>query len=236
MGKITNMQRHQENFNIKAVKNTRKPKMKQKGIKGFLTLIGPNSNKYRLSKQQRNKQLAGRVGIGVATIAAALGLYSEAAISNVHTENVYTSETSSLSATNFERNESIADAKEKLLDILYHDLDSHKKNAQISFVHDDERDTDSIVVSEKQNYQKQPKEKFRYTKYNRLEDFMIKDKNCKEISEWLNLVIDAYYNENISKEDLRNLDGVTLNINDKKFKLDNNVILGESELDKDFER
>lgn len=237
MGELESMKLHQHD--IKSyVKNKqekmKKPRLKIKTMKDVATLLGPNAKRYHISPNQRNFQLKGRLTI--AAIAAALAIGGISAYSHTRRADTNTVETSNLSASDFEKNESISDAKEKLLDIIYPDLDSFKENTQIQFIHDDELDTDSIVVYERQKYQMQTQEKFRYTRFNRPEDFMKKDKDCKEISEWLNLVIDAYYNENISKEDLRILDGTTLNIDAKKFKLDNNAILGKSELDKDFER
>lgn len=237
MGEIESMKLHQHD--IKSyVKNKqekqKKPRLKIKTMKDVATLLGPNAKRYRISQNQRNFQLKGRLTIAAfAAFAASFAIGEISSYSEAHS-NI--AETSNVLATDFEKNESVTDAKEKLLDILYQDLDSFKENTQIKFVHDDELDTDSIVVYERQKYQMQTQEKFRYTRFNRPEDFMKKDKDCKEISEWLNLVLDAYYNENISKEDLRILDSTTLNINGKKFKLDNNAILGKSELAKDTER
>lgn len=226
---------NQKNLNIKTVRNTRKPKINEKGIKGFATLIGPKAKEYRLSKNQRTKQLAGRIGI--ATIAATLGIIGVSTFSKAHTENVNTAGISPVSTTNLEKENAFEKVEDKLLDIIYQGSSS-KEDAYVTYEHSNETNADIITVYEKaSNYIAKPTVKFSYTRFNSLADkLLFKSKNNPEVSEWLNSVLDAYFDENISKENLEDLITETDNLDAKDFALDGKNILGKSELDKDFER
>lgn len=240
MGKITNMQNNQDNVNLSYVKNAQKnlnkPRLKIKTVKDLATLIGPNASKYRISPNQRNFQLKGRLTI--AAIAAALAIGGTAVSMHNHTQKNNAIETSVQNNDELEKEDVLSRAEERFLTFFYHDKLTLKDNAYIEYSHNDELNTDTLEVYFKvSSPNSKPIKDFSYTRFNNWQDrLMNPDRNNPEVSALLDAMIDTYNNKNISQEDLKDLDTKTSNFDFSKFKLEGTHIVAANEKEHGQER
>lgn len=231
MGKINDMQKNQTNISIRSIKDkqTEKPKLKIKGFKDIATLLGPNAKKYRLSKNQRNFQLKGRITI--AAIAAAIGI-SGAALINHHnsvpTNNLGQTEMS------LQKDTLLSEANEKLFDIVY---GTDREEAQYFVDYDKITDDNSKTLSVGRNIKPSDRAleyetQINYSYNNNALNF----KDAKEIKNLADKMIDIHYSENPSQKDLEKLDEAIEALEDKDFKLDGKNIVPVKEHDTELER
>lgn len=219
----------------------RKPRLNDKTIKGTLRLIGPNAKKYRLSPRQRSKQLLGRVGIGIAGVAAAFSIANAALNSNANsigTNNTqYSSETQTL-----DKNDVLSYAENKLMTLIYKDNLSSLDSSYVEYSHNDEFNIDKLEINRKIKYSENSINNFSYSRYNNPQDKYLngKNNNNSEITDLLNLMIDIRNNPNPSQEDLESLNDMVLKLNLNNLVLDkdakgNTTIVNESERDSEYE-
>lgn len=225
MGKIQNMQQNQNNVNLSYVRNqSKKPKLKIDGIKGLATLIGPNSKRYRLSPNQRNFQLKARAGLTIASLLAAGLLVA----GRSYTPNHQVQETKAIETSidnEFEKEDVMQSAEEKLLNIIYQD-DAEMELSYVDYMRTEDN-IEKLVVKQKSTSPYIEADKvFQYLKSNDLLDKLILENNNSDIiNEFLDMMIDVKNDKNVSQEDLAKLDALTSNIDSKDYKLDGKDIV-----------
>lgn len=227
--------------NIKEKQN--KPKLRITGVKDLVTLIGPNAKNHKLNDNQRRFQLASRVGLGIAGVAAAFSIANATIHSNA---NSISDNNSNISIENqtIDKNDAIDNAVNSLITIAYKDKlsylnglsDSDKPTFKIT--HDSRINSDTFVIYEKPHSPNEnDREKFSYTKYNNPEHQSLNSKNPNnpQIAELIGFIIDVYNNPNPSIEDLNRLDQLASTIVLDSFVLHNNSIVAEADRDTGFE-
>lgn len=244
MGDINNMRNvANSNRSMKSyIKDrARKPRLNDRTITGTLKLIGPNAKKYRLSPKQRSKQLLGRVGLGVAGLAAALSIANAAVNSNANSisnNNIeYSSETQTL-----DKDGVLNYAENKLMTLIYKDNLSSLDSSYVTYSHNDKLNIDKVEVHNKIKYSDNSSIDFSYARYNNPDNKRLnkKNNNHPEITDLLNLMIDIRNNPNPSQEDLEYLNDIVskLNLNDLVLDRDargNTSIVNENEIDLGYE-
>lgn len=247
MGEITNMQKNQDNIDLlyvrkKTIENMReKPRLKIRKPKDLLTLIGSGAKAYKLSKNQKQFQTGARLTI--AAIAASLVVGGGIAYHNTQTQEPTNIESSNTNLDELEKNEVLALAEDTLLSIIYSNHPSLKEKADINYEHTDYAssnvivDCDTITVSHRISPTAEAFKDYSYTKQNLLLDNIFSSKkDCPEIIELLNAMIDVYSSENVSQEDLENLNTIISNLDSSKLELKNGHIVGRTEKDLGDER
>lgn len=225
--------------NIKEKQN--KPKLRITGVKDLVTLIGPNAKKYKLNTNQRKFQLVGRVGLGIAGVAAAFSIANAAINSNVNsidTNNTqYSTETQTL-----DKDEVLSYAENKLMTLIYKDNLSSLASSCVEYSHDDKFNIDKLKINKKIKYSETSINNFSYTRYNNPENKYLNRKNLNEpeITALLDLMLDIHNNPNPSQEELETLNDIilNLNLNDLVINKDskgNISIVNESEKDSEYE-
>lgn len=237
MGKITNMQQKQNDrnkVNLSYVRKQIKPPMKKKGIKGLMTLIGPNARKYRLSTDQRNFQLGGRLTI--AAIASALAIAGGVSYANHQPKQDHVVEASS-QENMLTKEDVLSQAEEKLVSFVCPDA-TILGSVDVKYLHDSELQADMIIIYQRlNNPNAEPIKRFSYTRYNLLEDMSLHAReNAPEVVRLLNDMINANSKENPSQEDLERLMEELSNWDLSKFELEGNNIVESSQRDFGEER
>ena len=241
MGKISDMQTNQNDINLSYVRNKSKqrkitkPRLKVRNAKDILTLLGPTSNKYRLSPNQRKFQLGGRLTI--AALAAAMAIGTGVAYNSAKTQNPTVQEMTDINEE-LSKDDVLGHAEEKLLTFLYKDKLFFKDDAFIKYSHDSEINSDTIsVYKQLKSPNAEPILEFSYTRFNNLSDkLMYPTKNSPEITQLLNSMLDIHFAENISQKDLENLNTDISKFDISKFELKENNIVGISETELGDER
>ena len=237
MGKITNMQQKQnkENgVNLSYARGQVKPRLRVKGIKDIGTLLGPNGGKYRLSKDQRNFQLGGRLTI--AAIASALAIAGGVSYANHQPKQDHVVEASS-QENMLTKEDVLSQAEEKLVSFVCPDA-TILGNVDVEYLHDSELQADMILIYQRlNNPNAEPIKRFSYTRYNLLEDFSLHAReNAPEVVRVLNDMISVNMKENPSQHDLYRLMEEVSNWDLSKFELEGNHIVESSQRDLGEER
>ena len=231
MGKINEMQRNQNNLSIRSIKDkqSEKPKLKISGFKDIVTLLGTGAKKYKLSKNQRNFQLTGRLTI--AAIAATIGISGGAALMNHH-NNVPTNNSAETQVV-LDKNELLSEANEKLFDIVY-GTDREEANYYVGYKYDTHDNSTKMIVGRQldpigNTFQYRHESGYTY------DNGQFNFKDAKEIKALADIMIDIYYSENPSQKDLEKLDAAIEALEGKGFKLDGGSIVPIKEQDTDLE-
>lgn len=225
--------------NIKEKQN--KPKLKITGVKDLGTLIGPNAKNHKLNTNQRRFQLASRVGLGIAGVAAAFSIANATINSNVNsisTNNTqYSSETQTL-----DKDEVLSYAENKLMTLICKDNLSFLDSSYVKYTHDEEFNIDKLEINRKIKYAENSINNFSYTRYNNPQDKYLnkKNNNDPEITALLNLMLDIRNNPNPSQEDLETLNDMISKLNLNNLVLDkgsigNTTIIDEAKKDSGYE-
>lgn len=240
MRNVANSNRSMKSYVKEGIKEKQnKPKLKINGIKDLATLLGPNAKNHKLNNNQRTFQLVGRVGIGIAGIAAALSITNAAINSNANSiganNTQYSSETQTL-----DKDEVLSYAVNRLTTVVYKNDISSLNNGKPNFkiTHTAKTNRDTLIIYENPKFPNgEDDKKFSYTRYNNPDDQYLnrKSNNNPEITELLNLMIDVYNNPNPSQEDLENLENMASKLQLNDFVLDGNSIVAEAERDSGFE-
>lgn len=238
MGKIVDMQKKQDEMNIRGLKKQKlKPKLSKKnisGVKYYAELLGPNANKkYTLSHNQRIQQIKGRTGLTIATIAAILTISGGTAIT--HSTNDEVPVNTIETQAPLQKDDLLHEANNKLFDYTLGAERDNFDNYYVVYQYDtnDDCTTFSIVTEEKISMQNKSVETvFRYSNTLSFDSF----KNEKEISSLINDMIEVYNSDNPSKKQLQDLRNSIDNLEGKNFKLEGNRIVAVKEKNNDFER
>lgn len=210
MGKISNMQQKQNNengVNLSYARNQAKPRLDIRGFKGFIELYKPGIEKeYSLTKKQKKFIRNLRTGTAIAILASSLALTGGV----VHATN-----NQQHNSTNFEqeldqltKEDVLASAEDALLSCIYQDLPTFKDKSFIKCLHDAETNSDKITVYNRpQNPNADCSIQFSYTRYNNTIDKILSGskENDPTIDGFLNSMIDLYNDQNISQEELKEL-------------------------------
>ncbi len=235
MGKIEDMKNDQNIINLSYVRKKheemKKPKLVIKGYKDLTTLIGPNAKKYRLNRNQKKFQVAGRLTI--AAIAAAIGISAAGTIAHNISDVSASSPTAIETYSNMELNKEdvLNDAENTLLEIIYKNSPVLKNSADIRYEKiSDEENAYSLKVMQKK-YQ-EPMEDFTYISYdNNLSKMLFPSGNAKQIDEFLDLMVKVHNEDNPSKETLEKLENFCKNLNSLGFNLQGKNIVAEKQQD-----
>lgn len=227
MGKINDMKKNK--INMSYIRNKIKPPMKKKGLRGFATLVSPTAKKYRLSKEQRNLQLTGRLTI--AAIMTTLSIFATpyAVASYYCSQNPI--ETPSSDTLN--KNQLLYRARQKIGQCVYPD----DKSYDLSRASYDRILPMGDFVSITFQYLPKDANKycdaFYYSKSNN-------ENNADEINQLCNVLLEMENSKNPSQEDLQKLENMIHDFDPKSFRLtDGNIIKypeKEKDKDHDFER
>lgn len=242
MRNVANSDRSMKSYIKEGIKEKQnKPKLKINGIKDLATLLGPNAKNHKLNNNQRTFQLVGRVGLGVAGLAAALSIANATLNSNANSisnNNIeYSSETQTL-----DKDGVLNYAENKLMTLIYKDNLSSLDSSYVTYSHNDKLNIDKVEVHNKIKYSDNSSVDFSYARYNNPDNKRLnkKNNNHPEITDLLNLMIDIRNNPNPSQEDLEYLNDIVskLNLNDLVLDRDargNTSIVNENEIDLGYE-
>lgn len=228
MGKITDMQTNQNNMNLSYVRNkskqrkVTKPRLKVENGKDILTLLGPNAHRYRLSQNQKSFQTKGRLTI--AAIATALAISGVSVGNSIKNDVAETQEF-------LQQDELMNAAENKILDYILGTDRDDIDNPEISYHFDDDDGAFILCVTS-------GKGDFKDVLYTysdggiSLDNFL----NAKEISSLINNTMEVHFAKNASQKQLQDLNDSLENLENKNFKLKNNHIVEDKEIEYDEER
>lgn len=231
MGKIIDMQEHQNNLNFNYVKKNN-PKLDTKGIKNFynkLHLIVPGTeNKYSLTREQkklaRKLRLATVTSVGIIALASSINI-STAVYNHLTRENL---EVEALSnAELLDRATVIENAENVLIEII--DPTIHIDNKQFDVVYpsrDEYRNINSVQVNDKFS------SAYRYINTQN----KINKENSAIFNDFMDMIIKIANTSEPSQKDLLKLDALTKTIDSMNLQFNGKNIIDLDEKDKDFER
>ncbi len=239
MGKISNMQQKQnkENgVNLSYARNQSKPRFGIKGIKDVGLLFKPGIEKeYDFYPEE--KKLIRALRIGTLSLAA----LASSAVITVGASYVV-NRLPSLSIQNEQAIDELAkqdvlnSAKDKLLLILYQNDLPKREAAYIEYTRDEELSIDTLKIYEKvQSANRKDDLIFSYRRYHNLLERNKTDKNDERINKLLNEMIDIYYSENPSQDDLEKLNMLSSSLRPLDFELENKFSLVDKSLKRDDE-
>lgn len=204
---INNIKEH-ENFK----KTKRLPELKTKGIKGFATLLGPTVGKYRISKDQRNLQIKGRVTLTALATALAISGLTGVALHN-HTSNRTQQTAIEQDQETSKKDDVLKNAEDAILKCVFGDDLKNIKNASVDYKFDnhDGSYTVSVYYTDSNDIA-----------YSYSNDSLSLDKllNNKDIVSLIDNAIYVHRLDNPSKKALSSLDESTKVVNNKSYKLD----------------
>lgn len=236
MGKISNMQQKQNNengVNLSYARNQAKPRLKIKGIKDLVTLLGPNGSKYKLSKNQRNFQLKGRITIAAIASALAIAGTTAYAVNQSQSAPVPVTETNISEMSELTKEGVLESAEDALLDFIYQNSSSDLKNrAIIKYKHNEKLNLDTFIVYDRyQNPNSDPSVRFSYNKHNDTIDKIVSksSKNNSEVDKLLDSMIEVYLNKSPSEKDLQGLSDKVSNLDFSQLKFDGKNIVDKSQ-------
>jgi hypothetical protein len=226
MGKITNMQTQQNSnngINLSYIrKQNTKPKLQIKGFKDLATLVGPTASNYRLTKYQRNFQKGARLTL--AAIAASIAIGGAAVGHSISNNNV--AETQEV----LQQDELMETAENKLLECVFGESLSKVDNPAVSYRYDKHDGSTALIISSGQGDSK--KVLFSYSKELSLDGFL----NAKEISSLIDNTIAVHYEDEASQKQLKALNEAIEKTENKNFKLKDNHIVEDKQIDLSEER
>ncbi|MBO5478992.1 MAG: hypothetical protein J6A04_04755 [Clostridia bacterium] len=226
MKEISEMQRNQNNINLSYIrdkqKNLNKPRLKVKNLKDIATLIGPSAKKYRLSPNQRNFQLKGRLTI--AAIAAALAIGGISVGNSISNDTAETQEI-------LQEEELMNAFEDKLLDCVFSTNRNDVDNPEVSYDFDNHDGSTILRVTSGTGDSK--KVLFTYSKGGLSFDSL---QNAKEISSLINNAMDIHFAKEPSQKQLQNLNESLENLENKNFKLKDKHIVEDKQIELDEER
>lgn len=231
MGNITELSNRynneREQLREDNIKN-KKTKLNDHGTIGTLKLVAPSSGKkYKLTSRQRAKRSTIRGLIA----AGALATYLATNIGfNNSTPVVDTSHTTETNVDELDKQDVLSSAESKLLKYIYGKNSSSIENAKINYVIDKVENTSSITVTN--SAQLTQKTDFEHIHSN---FFQKKDGNAKEINSMLDKMIDIYYDESPSQDELQELSDAMEVLDDMNIEFDriNRTIINADEKEKD---
>lgn len=227
MGKIVDAQDRFNNVSIQ--KNKQSVKKKNiNGFKDFASLLAPNAQKrFSLNPNLRNKQIKGRATI--AAIAAALAIGGGTAIA--HNVNSNDKNQSIETQIDLQSDEVLIEAENMLFNCVFGENLNNINNprVQYSFSNDDGGYTIK-VTSGKDDYLKT---EYVYSKTLFIDGIL----NNKKITKLMDEMISIYYSDAPTQEELQDLNEITEDLKDEKFKLnDKGYIVEVDEKETGFER
>lgn len=225
MQEITNLA-NKYNDNERETKNiskNRKPKFRGQGISGYVRLVAPFAGKrYRLSPKQKTVQrnVRGLIAAGALTLFAAATV-----INQVQPKTDVTPHEATISEA-LTKEDVLSSAESKLLEYIYGENNSSIENARIDYDIDRVENTSSITVTN--SIQLKQVTDFKHI---RSSFFEKKDGNTQEINSMLDKMIDIYYNESPSQDELQELNDDMEVLDDMNIEFDriNKTIINADE-------
>lgn len=226
MGKISKMQQKQnyENgVNLSYAKSQAKPRLKIKGFKGILELYKPGIEKeYSLTKKQKKFIRNLRTGTAIAMLAGSLAItgggISHAINNQQHNSTDFEQELDELT-----KEDVLASAEDTLLSFVHQDISTLKDRSFIKYTSNTETNYDRITVyNRSQNPNADPSIQFSYTRYNNTIDRILSGskENDPSVDDFLNSMIDLYKSQDISQEELSELNDKFSNFDFSNLKFD----------------
>lgn len=230
MGKIVDAQDRFNNVSIQKDKQVSKKKKNINGFKDYVSLLAPNAQKrFSLNSNLRNKQIKGRATI--AAIAAALAIGGGVATAHNVNSNNKNQAIETEAQMDLQSDEVLNEAEDILFNCIFGEEVDSINNPQIQYIFDDDDGGYTIkVTSGKGEY---VKTEYIYSKTLSMDGIL----NNKKITKLMDEMISIYYSDTPTQEELQDLNEITENLKDEKFKLnDKGYIVEVDEKENDFER
>lgn len=229
MGDITNL-KNKYNDNERETKNisqNKKPKFRGQGISGYARLAAPFAGKrYRLSPRQKTvqKNIRKLIAAGALTLFAT----TAAVVSQAQPKTDATVQEATINET-LSKEDVLNSAESKLLEYIYGKNNSSIENANINYDIDKVENISSITVTNFVQLKQVTDFKHIHSSF-----FERKDENAEEINSMLDKMIDIYYDESPSQDDLQELNDDMKVLDDMNIEFDhiNRTIINADEKDK----
>lgn len=229
MGNITELSNKYNNSEKEQLRKnnikSRRTRLNDHGTIGTLKLVAPLSGKkYKLSSRQKAKRTTIRGLIAAGALATYLATNIGFNNSTPVTEPSHTTETN---IDKLDKQDVLSSAESKLLEYLYGENSSSIANSKIDYDINEAENIKSLTVT--RSLQLTQITDFKHVHSN---FFIKKDENAEEVNSMLDQMIDIYYDETPSQEDLKELNTIIETLDEMNIKFDGKNIINADDKEK----